>query len=186
MTENILLEKLRQGENSAFETVYEKGFPLIYKLVIRNNGTRRDAQDLMQDVIFSLVKNLQKTEFKLTCQLTTYMYSVGRNLWLTKLKANNKELLSVEGEEFIVIAENEIEQKQKQEERYQVVAEVLAKMKENCRKLIMAFYYKKTPLKEIAQSLNISPESMKVTKYRCMKELKKMVASNQSYQALID
>ncbi len=184
MTEAELFQHLRAGDNKAFEMAYKKGFPLIYNLVTYNNGTKTDAQDIMQDVIFSLVKNLRKPDFKLTCQLTTYLYSVGRNLWLMKLRKAGISLSEIQDQPFVSIDDSEIERKQIQEEKYQIVAEVLNQLGENCRKLIMAFYYKKMAMKDIASLLGIAPASMKVTKHRCMKELKKKVSQHTAYQAL--
>lgn len=183
MGENQLFDDLRNGKNSAFEEAYKLGFPLIYKLVTTNNGTKRDAQDLMQDTLFALVKNLRKPDFKLTCKVSTYLYSIARNLWLMKLRSSGKELLNVDDEDqqYIMIEDNEIEQKQVQEEKYQIIADVLKEMGEKCRNIIMEFYYKKTPLAQIAESIGMTPQSMKVTKHRCMKDFKSKVAANKNY-----
>ena len=183
MSENQLFDDLRKGKNSAFEEAYKLGFPLIYKLVTTNNGTKRDAQDLMQDTLFALVKNLRKPDFKLTCKVSTYLYSIARNLWLMKLRGGGKELLNVDDEDqqYVMIEDNEIEQKQVQEEKYQIIADVLKEMGEKCRNIIMEFYYKKTPLAQIAESIGITPQSMKVTKHRCMKDFKSRVAANKNY-----
>jgi len=183
MTEDQLFDSLCQGENEAFEEAYKKGFPLVYKLVRANNGTTRDAQDLMQDTLFALVKNVRKPNFKLSCKLSTYIFSIARNLWLMKLRQSGRELLNIDSDEqeFIIIDDNEIEEKQQQEEKYNVMAEVLSEMGEKCRKIIMEFYYKKTSLENIAHMVGLTTQSVKVTKHRCMKDYKEKVISRDSF-----
>lgn len=179
MSEEELLDKLRDGNNRAFEEAYKLVFPLIFNLVNTNSGTKRDAQDLMQDTFFALVKNLRKPDFKLSCKLSTYMYSIARNLWLTKLRKNGKMILNIDDDEqhYILVDDDEIEKKEVQEKQYQQMAEVLKNMGEKCRQIITEFYYKKTSLEKIALLLGITPASAKVTKHRCMNTFKSKVAA---------
>jgi len=87
---NQLLKKLRQGHSSAYEKVYKDNFNVIYKLVIVNSGSLEDAQDLMQDTLVVVIKNIRNPDFTLTSSLSTYLYAIANNIWLMELKRRKK------------------------------------------------------------------------------------------------
>jgi len=177
MLEPQLLNGLKAGQNWAFEEAYKNSFSSILRLVTTNSGTFHDAQDLMQDTIFAVVKNSRKKDFNLTCKLSVYIYSVGRKLWLMKLRKKNINVVNLNSKDYLFIAIDDklIEQKKEREQKYNIVAQLLEEMGDKCKKIIYEFYYKNTSLEQIAVLTNLAPASVKVTKHRCMKTLKQKV-----------
>jgi len=186
MQQKKLLEGLRVGDNQAFEEAYKYSFKLLYKLVLSNSGSLGDAQDLMQDTLFAVVKNSRKPDFNLTCKLSTYIYSIARNLWLMKLRKKGIELLNIDDEThpFIPVDPYEIELKKLEEERFTLIADVLEQMGEKCKKIIQAFYYKNLSMEEIATSFGLTTGSAKVTKHRCMKSFKSKVVTHKKFHTI--
>ena len=181
MEESELIVNLKKGENAAFKHVYKVTFPMILNIVRRNSGTVRDAKDLMQDAIYVLVKNLQKDDFQITVKLSTYLYSVAKNKWLLKLRGMGRELLIVDDEESSInIDKKDLEESRENEDRreeFMVIENAMKKIGEKCKRIILAFYYKKIALVDIAEQEDLTPQSMKVTKFRCMKKLKEITFS---------
>ena len=174
------LELLKAGDSSAFKQLYKSVFPSCSHLIINNGGTMNDARDLFQESLMVLVRNLRKDDFKLTCQLKTYLYSITRNLWLKRINSRNKGGLALVIDDpsdvaYIIVQEDELEEKQEKEKQLDLVANILKEFKEDCRKLLTAFYFKKQSMKEIALEMNYTNQFIRVKKVRCMEALKKKI-----------
>ena len=186
MLENQLLKGLKEGKNWAFAAVYKNHFNLVYKLVIKNSGTLADAKDLMQDTLYAIVQNTRKPSFKLSAKFSSYLYSIAENIWLMKLRKKRTEPRPLSGSKgpmttFQPIEEPSLAQKNEEEQELDLVARMLEEMGDKCKKIIKEFYYKKTPLEQIAILTNLTPGSVKVTKHRCVKTLKDKVLASKEY-----
>lgn len=182
------LNKLKTGNETAFRELYKSVFPPCSNLIINNSGTMNDARDIFQESLMILVKNLRKEGFELSCGIKTYLYSIMRNLWLKRLNKKNKGGLSLvmddpSDTEYILIQEDELEEKQEKEKQLDIVAEILKDFKEDCRKVLTAFYFKKQSMKEIAAAMDYTNQFIRVKKVRCMDALKKKVKERLSQAA---
>ncbi|MEM6317092.1 MAG: sigma-70 family RNA polymerase sigma factor [Bacteroidota bacterium] len=180
-TENAaFIHQLKAGEGLAFKQLYKNVFPACSNLILNNNGTMNDARDVFQESLMILVKNLRKERFELSCSIKTYLYSIMRNLWLKRLGKNNKGGLSLvmddpSDTEYVIIQEDELEEKHEKEKQLNMVADILKNFKEDCRKILTAFYFKKQSMKEIAAAMDYTNQFIRVKKVRCMDALKKKV-----------
>lgn len=59
---------------------------LVLKYVLRNSGSREDAEDLLQDGILVVLQRMQQPEFELRVPPHAYLFAVCRNLWLKRLR----------------------------------------------------------------------------------------------------
>lgn len=177
---SVFLDLLKSGDRGAFRELYTSVFPPCSNLILNNNGTMNDARDIFQESLMVLIKNLRKDNFELSCNIKTYLYSIMRNLWLKRLNKKKRGGLSLviddpSDVEFIIIQEDELIEKQEKEVQLDIVAEVLKDFKEDCRKILTAFYFKKQSMKEIAAAMNYTNQFIRVKKVRCMDALKKKV-----------
>ncbi len=174
------LELLKSGNGTAFRELYTSIFPPCSNIILSNNGTMNDARDIFQESLMVLVKNLRKENFELSCSVKTYVYSIMRNLWLKRLNKQKKGGLSLifddpSDMEFIIIQEDELTEKKEKEKQLDIVAAILKDFKEDCRKILTAFYFKKQSMKEIAANMEYTDQFVRVKKVRCMNALKKKV-----------
>jgi RNA polymerase sigma factor (sigma-70 family) len=142
---------------------------MIRNLVEKNSGTADDASDLFQEVLIIIYEKVLDNRLRLTCSLKTYIYSIARNQWLNKLKAQKRYTSFNNFESFISIEE--------EPENIPTINldNLLNEIGEACRKLLILFYYKKRSMQEICKELNYSnADSVKNQKYKCMQRLKKM------------
>lgn len=173
-----LISLLKEQDPKAIRSIYDDHYFLIKKIVISNNGNSEDAEDLFQETLISLIMNLQKKDFQLSCSLSTYIYSIAHNKWLYHLRQSKRQenlkgslnpLAEISSDEWM---EEEVDDEAK------LVAKAMSKLGENCQKLIKAFYYESASLAEIASLLDYTADFVKVKKHRCMKELKKIISEN--------
>ncbi|UKN03545.1 sigma-70 family RNA polymerase sigma factor [Paracrocinitomix mangrovi] len=153
--------------------VYKEVYPMVEKYVIKNNGSSDDAKDVFQDAIYLLIKKAGQEGFELTSKLSTFLFGIGKNLWLKKLTKNKIDPKSYEAE----IEDNNLpEEDFTQLERKKKVKECIEALGEPCKTIIVQFYYFKTSMQEIAKMLNYTnANNAKNQKYKCFLRLKKMM-----------
>ena len=83
--------------------------------------------------------------------------------------------MCIRDREYIIIQDDELTEKKEKEKQLDIVAEVLKDFKEDCQKILTAFYFKKQSMKEIAAAMNYTNQFIRVKKVRCMDALKKKV-----------
>lgn len=66
-----LVERVKQGDDNAFAAIYELFFKKVYYLAFRMLKNREDAQDVAQDMMIKLGKNLHSIQNPKA--LTTYI-----------------------------------------------------------------------------------------------------------------
>ncbi len=177
--ENILTS-LRSTDSrvvdQAFIQLYKLAFDAISRFIQRNSGTLSDAEDIFQDSLVVLYNQIKQGELKLNCTIKTYLYSICRNLWLKRLRKGKKEVALTDQMETIPINPEHLEDIDG-DERSHTIAKLLGSLGEDCRDILLHFYFERMSMREIARKMNLSSEQVaKNKKSNCMKNLKKKIA----------
>lgn len=180
LTDEALLQRIRTGDKQVIKYLYSHAFHTATAFVSKNRGDIDDAKDFFQEALMVLYRNTLRSDFQLTCNVSTYLYSVVRNLWLKHLNKEKKGGLSLivdenEKQEFVLVDDDEIGYKKEKEAKYQQIAKALKSIKEDCRRLLTDFYFRKISLKEIATLMGYTSSFVKVKKNRCMQQLKSKI-----------
>jgi RNA polymerase sigma factor (sigma-70 family) len=178
MKDQQIIEFLRSGNYSkASEKLYAY-FPVIKKLVLKNSGSKQDAEDVYQEALIILMNKMQNPEFKLTSSLNTYVYSVCRFLWNDELKKKNKMIkVDIKGNETIL--EEAAPTRDDQDQR--MAEKAFDLIGEKCKELLRLFYFNQMSLKDIAVKLRFSTEKVaKNQKYRCLEKAKENLRTLQN------
>ena len=61
----------------------------------QDGGTRDDAKDIFQDALIIFHRKVRSEEFVLTCAVSTYLFSICRNLWREELRRGFAECFRV-------------------------------------------------------------------------------------------
>jgi RNA polymerase sigma factor (sigma-70 family) len=175
----IFLEKLRQGDGRAIKELYNIAYMSCANMITNNSGSDEDARDMFQEALLVFIKKLHTSDFKLTAQPKTYIYAVCRNLWLKQLQKRKKTKGTIQLDDpnnlVHLVQVDGIEEKKEIEVKHELISEILSQINEDCKQLLISFYFKKMPLKEIALVMDYSSGFVKVKKKRCMDALKKKV-----------
>jgi RNA polymerase sigma factor (sigma-70 family) len=168
-----ILDGIRTSRKDIIEHVYQRFYPMIYKLVITHNGNKEEARDIFQDGLLTLYEKTCRQDFQLTSSLSTYLYAICRRLWLNRINRQKKrELLGDKIPDQAEEADFPIEERQ---ERKHLLHQLLHKIGESCRQILMKKYFEQLRDKEIALALNFSgADYVKTQRYRCLKQLKSL------------
>ncbi|MBA3682214.1 MAG: sigma-70 family RNA polymerase sigma factor [Bacteroidetes bacterium] len=181
MKDEQILDYLKAGNyTKAGEKLYGY-FPVVQKLVLKNNGSKQDAEDIYQEALIILIRKIQSPGFILSSSLNTYIYSVCRFLWNDQLKKKNKSIeTDIETTLFVLKAE-EIENDTTENEN-KLAEKAFNELGEKCKQLLQLFYFNKISLKEIATKLGFNSEKVaKNQKYRCLEKAKENLKTLKSF-----
>ncbi|EDP70972.1 RNA polymerase, sigma-E factor; heat shock and oxidative stress [Flavobacteriales bacterium ALC-1] len=168
MSDDKIMALFKNGKrDKAFRELY-KLFPRIEKLILSKGGTKADANDVFQEALIILNRNLEKSDFKLTSSFYTYLYSVSRFVWKdTQKQFSRQELHNLESED-VSILDAVLE-----EQKYQLAEHAFRKLGERCQQLLQRFYLKKMTFKAIAEVMQFKSEKVaKNQKYKCLQKVK--------------
>lgn len=173
--EKDLLEGLAKSDHRSTEAIYKENYGLIQSFITQNNGTYDDARDVFQEAMLVLYENSKKPDFVLTCQIKTYLFSIGRRIWLKRLQLNHRYGIPVENIEELIPVEEEIEEKEKLDNDFMMMDASMKSLGEPCKSLLEAYYIQKKHMVQIAEEFGYTnADNAKNQKYKCLMRLKKL------------
>ena len=172
------LDGIRRGDESALVTLYNAHRRPITALVMRNNGTNDDADDILQEALVILWERVRAGTYVHTAALGTFLFATARNLWLRRLARARRELpLDPNGESASTDDPSPLEELI-EDERTASVRDALALLGEPCRSLLVLFYWEEASMDEIARRLGLAnAATAKSKKYQCKEQLKRLITN---------
>jgi RNA polymerase sigma factor (sigma-70 family) len=152
----------------------------VYSYVISNNGSKVEAKDIYQDAIIAFYENVRDGKFTgERSTISTYVYAIAKFKWLNQLKRKG---VITEFHQKIELPNDFIESPLSElihKEQKDLVLDVLAKLGATCKSLLVESIYHNKTMKEIVAETSFSNEQIaRNKKYKCMKQLKKLIAEN--------
>lgn len=170
-----LFEGLKAGDESSIIKVYDMYRSEFIHWSMTNYSTDDDgAADLFQDTVIAFYYNIRNGILKeLNSSLKTYLFAIGKNLALKKLRKESKMVVNDEVLELNAAFTNL--DLFEESDRKKVVAQLMEQLGEPCRSLLQLFYFDRFSMDAIAERLGYKNENVaKSQKLRCFNTLKKM------------
>jgi RNA polymerase sigma-70 factor (ECF subfamily) len=79
-----LLKRLQAGDERAFDTLYSRHMPPVYRYALRMTGSQSDADDVVQELFLELIRSARGYEPE-RGELRSYLYGLARRLILRRL-----------------------------------------------------------------------------------------------------
>ena len=170
MKDADIVAKMRNGDESALEYLYQKYYRMMIKLVTSNSGTEYEAKDIYQEALIVLWQKAVSGNLVLTSKLSTYLYSICQNLWRKEL--DRKSRLSSETKDGSEYMEHD------REERVRIIRDCIDQLGDTCQKVLTYYYFDGMSMNDIAEKLGFSnTDTAKTKKYKCKKRLDQLVKS---------
>jgi RNA polymerase sigma factor (sigma-70 family) len=179
MSDNEILEKIRQGDESALDYLYKKFYKMMAKLIISNNGTDEEARDIYQEALIVFWQKAASNNLVLTSKISTYLYSICQNLWRKEL--DRKSRLSYEDKDGSDGVDPD------REERIKIINNCINELGETCKKLLTYYYFDEMSMSDIAEKLGFAnADTAKTKKYKCKKHLDTLIKSKYTASDFLD
>jgi RNA polymerase sigma factor (sigma-70 family) len=182
-----LISGILSGDEKILKSIYKKNFPQIKHFICRNGGSFNDSKDIFNDGLMLLFSKLKSPDFTLTCAPGTFLFSACRLIWFNKQK-HEKKLVAVTAAyaEDQYISGSDVHEKYVEQEKNKLFYDHLYNLEESCQ-TILTLFFKKVPLKEIADTLGLPNEdSAKKRKFLCKKKLLESIRKDPRYAELIE
>jgi len=95
-TDQPSLEALKAGDREAFAKLVDMYSPMIYRLAYRMLGDAHEAEDVLQETFMNAYRHLDTFEGR--SSLKTWLYRIGANQALMRLRKRTPTLVSVDEE----------------------------------------------------------------------------------------
>ncbi|MEQ8206303.1 MAG: RNA polymerase sigma factor, partial [Woeseia sp.] len=86
--DSALMLRYRDGDVSAFETLYSRHNDALYRYLLRLSGNPDAAADVFQDVWGKIIK--ARSSYRPTAKFTTWMYRVAHNSFIDYVRRNKR------------------------------------------------------------------------------------------------
>jgi len=164
--------------------IYDQYLPVIKKLVLANQGTEDEAQDIFQDALLIIYRKIKFYGLKLKCKFSTYLYSICKNLWLQELEKRDKGNLGYYDHSDLneeIGFNDELEKK-----KSGLYLRHFQKLGEECRRLLHLFF-DRIPFIEIMRIMGYPSRQYAIDKkYRCQRQLINSLTGDPEYEELLD
>ena len=168
--------------DKALRYLYREYYGVMENMILKNNGSGADAEDIFQDALISFYNQVKNGGLQLTCTIKTYIYSICRNLWLMRLKKNQRTTTLQEYEEFVDVDDDVLDSIESTEQS-SVIAQLLDQLGGDCKKVLIYFYYEKMKMAQITEIMGYkNPQIAKNKRLRCMNRLRKMALEHSGFE----
>lgn len=177
MTDELLLEKAGAGESAAFLQIYERHRDPVFRFAYRLSGSVEVAEDITHDCFLGILR--QPANFRPgRATLKTYLLGAARNLWLKRLRMQDREI------ELDVITELKFEASGRGPLREILDDELTAAVKQAVsdlppmqREALVLFEYEGLALNEIADIVGADTGAIKARLHRARQGLRSSLAT---------
>ena len=164
-TDQELIAALNAGDASAFDALYYRYRDWVVRLAYRFTRDRDDALDALQDTFAYLARKFPG--FVLTASMTTFLYPVVKN---SAIAIRRKRRRLVTGSEESI--EVPVVESTDPESSRQALAQVLARIAEPSREVLLMRFVDGLKLDEIAAALGVPVGTVKSRMHNALEALR--------------
>lgn len=161
--EKILIERCKNGDKVAFDTLVERYEKRVYNLAYRLSGNYDEANDISIDAFIRVFQALKM--FRGDANFSTWLFRIVTNVYLDRRKRqSNKQHLSLE--EYIELEENSVARQvedpsptpletMEQKERTAILQNAIESLPDYQRVMVVLFHTEGLAYEEIASILSL-------------------------------
>lgn len=175
-----LLEDLKAGgikRQRAIATIYgdSKLKNQIIAFVSKNSGSRDEGIDIFHEGIIALDENVRNNKYRGDGNLSGYLYSICRYLWLNKIKRNKRMEYTEDESRLDQVQYENPESLSLDDEKKEVINDLLSRLGEKC-KSILQLWKLSYSMEEIAEKVGLDNAGIaRRQRYNCYQKLLKIV-----------
>ena len=179
LTDIELIEQTLAGDQSAYADLVRRHQRFVFTLAMRFMKTREDAEEVAQDCFIKAYRSLES--FQGGSKFSTWLYSIVYTTAMTALRKKRVDTDSIDDENTYIQIENtggydvnNVENKSRSFYVNQAIAQLLP----DDATIITLFYKGEQSLEEIAQTMGMEANTVKVKLFRARQRLKEKLERN--------
>ena len=164
---------VRQGDATAEAALYERFSARIYFLALGELRSKEDAEDVRAETFLRVIQSLRQGKLRSPDALPSFVVGIALNVIREQIRLKRK-VQQLDGSELKLAGEQSPESVFLDEETGRAVREVAEKLKPREREFLRLYYYEELPKEEIARSLGIKEERLRLIKSRALKSFREI------------
>lgn len=175
-TEKQIVEAVKNGRREGQDEMVRRYASQVFALIVKQVTEEMDAQELTQDTFLKAFRNIDRYDARQP-SLGTWLCRIAYHLTLDFLKRRRPVIVSLEDSSVwqtdISDEELEAELSTGNEQRIELLQELVQQLPDEERMLLTLYYFDDRPLSEIAFITGIAPKALANRLYRIRKKLYK-------------
>lgn len=167
--EKILIKKAQEGDADAYGQIYKKYFHKLYRYCKFNTKSDEHAKDICQESFVKAWKKIKDFKTEGQWSIQAFLFTIARNLIIDATR--RKKEFSLEEYEDLPSSQDLYEEVDRQEE-IKRVRNVLSKLDDLERQIILLRYFEEMPSAEVAHVLGVNDGALRVRTFRVMQKMK--------------
>ncbi|MBI1306689.1 MAG: sigma-70 family RNA polymerase sigma factor [Bacteroidetes bacterium] len=174
-SDSQLVDEIKAGNEDALMSMYKMFYSMVKSFILKNNGTEDEVEDVFQDSLIAVWRNVNKPGFTLTVKMSTYLMAIVKNLWFKQLKKKTRFTVVDESYQEKIMADDI----STDHLDHSLIHEMVANLDDTCKRLLGYFYFDGLENKIIAEKMGFAnTDTVKSKKYQCFKKLEAIVKEN--------
>ncbi len=170
MTDNQLMEQVREGKVEKLAVLFERYHVKLYNFLLRLTGNQSISEDLLQEAFFRILK--YRGTFRETSRFSIWMYQIARNAHIDHLRKRKRDVpLEDQWEKQISPDPGPLEEAEANQD-IELMTKALAKLPWKKREILLLSRFQNMKYKEIAELLGCQIGTVKAHVHRAIKELR--------------
>jgi len=178
-----LIEQTLAGDQSAYADLVKRHQRFVFTLAMRFAKSREDAEEIAQDCFIKAYKSLDS--FQRQAKFSTWLYTIVYTTAMTTLRKKRVATDSIDDEDTFVQIENKpsgYEDNAENKSRTFYVDQAINQLLPDDATIITLFYKGEQSLEEIAQTMGIEANTVKVKLFRARQRLKEKLERNLKHE----
>ncbi len=185
ISDSEIIDSILKGrEDHVLSQLYTSCYPRVRRFILSRKGSEADAEDLFQDAVVTFFSKVVNRSFDAEkYQIEPFIIGVSKNLWIDKFRRDKKIDFTDETNEYGSTGDEHYVINQ---ERAQIVNEILASVGDSCKEILIRVIYHGMSMKEISEELGYqSVDSAKTQHYKCRQKLIKKFKDNEYLKSIL-
>ena len=175
MQQDGLILELQNGNERAFERIYQLYSESVYGIIYSIVNDEKIAEEILQDVFLKIWNNASSYNSS-KGRFFTWILNIARNASIDQLrsKSHKNKLKNLQADNFVNILENKTHFSSKADAIG--ISKYINILKPVCKKLINLLFFKGFTQKETAEELNMPLGTVKTRNRACINKLREILA----------
>jgi RNA polymerase sigma factor (sigma-70 family) len=178
-----LIEQTLAGDQSAYVDLVKRHQRFVFTLALRFAKSREDAEEIAQDCFIKAYRSL--SSFQKQSKFSTWLYTIVYTTAMTTLRKKRIATDSIDDQgTFVQIANKPggYDDNAENKSRTFYVNEAISQLLPDDATIITMFYKGEQSLEEIAQTMGIEANTVKVKLFRARQRLKEKLERNLKHE----
>lgn len=171
-TDQYLIEKILNGDSSAFGELVDRYQNFVFTIAIRILKITEEAEEVAQDSFIKAFDSL--STFRGDSKFSTWLYRIVYHKSLDRVKMNKRqktyEIIEEITDDSLDHIENGLEF-MLSEERTNMIKKCIDQLPEDDAAIISLYYFEEQSIREIAKVTDLTEDNIKIKLYRSRKKL---------------